>query len=300
MRGDRVRVEDFDNSFAGRFANVSGRGLINGCPPGLWMKDNGCLPPGQAKKLVGTVIPTSLRAASMPLVLQSFYPDNDDYYYRYQNGYLYNVDRSSNLVNALLPLIGGGYTPGMMFPTAYAPYYSSGTNFPSWYGNSYVADSYGWDAFYPDSQYVDYRYLNGNVYGVDPYTGLIEDVIPTYGYGYGVGQVLPAGYGYYNVPTDYRSLYYNTPDANYWYAPGAIYQVDPSTQLISAVASLLAPGLSVGQSLPMGYNTYNVPLDYRSTYYDTPNAWYRYNNGNIYQVDPTTQIVTAIVASLLT
>jgi len=66
------------------------------------------------------------------------------------------------------------------------------------------------------------------------------------------------------------------------------------------VASLLSPGLSVGQALPMGYDTYNVPMAYRSTYYDTPNAWYRYNNGNIYQVDPTTQLVTAIVASLLT
>jgi hypothetical protein len=35
-------------------------------------------------------------------------------------------------------------------------------------------------------------------------------------------------------------------------------------------------------------------------YYDTPNAWYRYNNGYIYQVDPMTQLVTAIVASILT
>jgi len=52
--------------------------------------------------------------------------------------------------------------------------------------------------------------------------------------------------------------------------------------------------------LPVGYGMYNVPLAYRSTYFDTPNAWYRYNNGYIYQVDPTTQLVTAIVASLLT
>jgi hypothetical protein len=50
----------------------------------------------------------------------------------------------------------------------------------------------------------------------------------------------------------------------------------------------------------MGYSAYNVPYAYRATYYDTPNAWYRYNNGYIYQVDPTTQLVTAIVASLLT
>jgi hypothetical protein len=213
---------------------------------------------------------------------------------------MYRVDRTSNLVASLLPLIGGGYVPGTMFPSAYSPYYSAGSTFPSYFGNSYVPDYYGWNAFYPDTPYVDYRYLNGNVYGVDPLTGMVEDVIPTYGYGYGVGQMLPAGYGYYNVPYQYRSLYYDTADSNYWYAPGAIYQVDPGSQLITAVASLLAPGMSVGQPLPMGYDVYNVPYAYRSTYYDTPSAWYRYNNGYIYQVDPTTRLVTAIVASLLT
>ena len=58
-------------------------------------------------------------------------------------------------------------------------------------------------------------------------------------------------------------MYYNTPDNNYWYAPGAIYQVDPSSQMITSVAALLAPGLSVGQPLPLGYDVYNVPYDYR-------------------------------------
>ena len=95
-------------------------------------------------------------------------------------------------------------------------------------------------------------------------------------------------------------MYYDTDEAYYRYAPGAIYQVDPQTQLLTSVASLLAPGFTVGQQIPAGYNYYNVPMDYRQTYYDTPDAWYRYNNGNIYQVDPTTQLVTAIVASILT
>jgi hypothetical protein len=45
---------------------------------------------------------------------------------------------------------------------------------------------------------------------------------------------------------------------------------------------------------------YNVPLSYRATYYDTPDAWYRYNNGYIYRVDPATQLVAAVVASVLT
>jgi hypothetical protein len=286
-----------------RWANVGGHGLIDGCPPGLWAKNNGCLPPGQARQLLGQSVRDAERVAalsSLPYALQTYYPDTSDYYYRYGDGYLYQVNRSNDLISALLPLIGGGYVPGMQFPSAYSPYYSSGYTFPNYFGNSYVPDYYGFNSFYPDTPYVDYRYLNGNVYGVDPYTGMIEDVIPTYAYGYGVGQMLPASYGYYNVPYQYRDMYYNTPDYNYWYAPGAIYQVDPQSQLITAVASLLAPGLSIGQQLPYGYDMYNVPMDYRSTYYDTPNAWYRYNNGYIYQVDPTTRLVTAIVASLLT
>ncbi|HXC74388.1 MAG TPA: hypothetical protein VN640_06880, partial [Sphingomicrobium sp.] len=135
---------------------------------------------------------------------------------------------------------------------------------------------------------------------VDCASGFVEDAIPLYAGGYGVGQLLPSGYGYYNVPSQYRSLYYDTSDSNYWYAPGAIYQYDPSSSLITSVAALLSPGFNVGQPLPYGYSAYNVPYDYRATYYDTPNAWYRYNNGYIYQVDPTTQLVTAIVASILT
>ncbi|WP_458389710.1 hypothetical protein [Sphingomonas sp. F9_3S_D5_B_2] len=240
-------------------------------------------------RLLGSPLASAASYGSLyelPRQVSYLYPETPNYYYRYGDGYLYQVDRNTNVIDELLPLIGGGYLPGMTFPSSYM--------------NSYVPAGYGFDTFYPDTSYADYRYMDGNVYSLDPYSGTIQDVVPTYAYGYGVGQMLPAGYGYYNVPTQYRSMYYNTPDSNYWYAPGAIYQVDPNSQLITSVASLLAPGMSVGQPLPMGYDTYNVPLAYRSTYYDTPNAWYRYNNGYIYQVDPTTQIVQAIVASLLT
>jgi hypothetical protein len=296
----RIGTRDLDNRdrWDRGFARA---GFIDGCPPGLWMKDNGCLPPGQAKKLFGRSIADAERFTALndvPLGFRALYPDTPDYYYRYGDGYLYRVDRTSQLISALLPLIGGGYVPGMAFPSAYN--YAPGYTFPMGFNDPYVPDYYGFNAFYPDTQFVDYRYLNGNVYGVDPYSGLIEDVIPTYAYGYGVGQVLPASYGYYNVPYQYRDLYYDTSDYNYWYAPGAIYQVDPSSQLITSVASLLSPGLSIGQPLPLGYDVYNVPYAYRATYYDTPTAWYRYNNGYIYQIDPTTRLVTAIVASLLT
>jgi hypothetical protein len=122
-------------------------------------------------------------------------------------------------------------------------------------------------------------------------TGLVEDVIPTYENGYGIGQILPSSYSYYNVPYAYRSSFADNNDYYYRYAPGAIYQVDRGTALISAVAALLTGGLTVGQPLPMGYSAYNVPLAYRSSYFDTPDTWYRYDNGYIYNVDPGTRMV---------
>jgi len=283
-RSEVAQNDNFDHG--NRFVN--GRGLMDGCPPGLAKKNNGCLPPGQAKKLLGQPLSTVAQMAALsalPQSVRSLYPETNDYYYRYGDGYVYRVNRQNDLVSSLIPLLGGGLMPGQTYPANY-------------YNNGYVPSYF--DAFYPSTPNLDYRYAYGNTYAVNPYTGLVEDVIPNYGYGYGVGQALPAGYGYYNVPYDYRNLYANTADSNYWYAPGAIYQVDPKTQLITSVASLLAPGLNIGQQLPAGYGAYNVPLGYRDQYYDTADAWYRYNNGNIYQVDPTTQLVTAVVASLLT
>ena len=111
--------------------------------------------------------------------------------------------------------------------------------------------------------------------------------------------MLPAGYSYYNVPDQYRDYYYDTDDYYYRYAPGAIYQVDRDSQLITSIASLLTGGLSVGQPLPASYSVYNVPMSYRDRYYDTPDNWYRYSDGYIYQVDPTTRLITAMVQALV-
>ena len=290
----QIRTEDFR-------ANARGYG-VGGCPPGLESK--GCMPPGQAAKLLGAPISTAASFAGLsavPLSAQYLYPDTNDYYYRYGGDYLYRVDRSSSLIDALLPLAFGGYSPGSYLPN----YYMGSSYFPSAYG----FNNYGFNSFYPASYGAGYgygydnlcnRYVNGTIYQVDCVTGMIVDVIPLYAGGYGVGQLLPTGYGYYNVPYQYRDMYYDTSNSGYWYAPGAIYQYDPSSSMITSVAALLSPGFNIGQPLPLGYDAYNVPYGYRSTYYDTPTAWYRYNNGYIYQVDPTTQLVTAIVASILT
>lgn len=255
------------------------------------------MPVGQVVQYIGQPVSalSSLNLSPVPSALSYLYPTTPQYYYQYGNGYMYQVDRTSNLIAALLPLLGGGYMPGQYLPSSYM--------------SSYVPDAYGLNSFYPASYGSGYgygydnlcnRYGNGVVYQVDCYTGLVQNVVPVYASGYGVGQMLPSSYDYYNLPYQYRSLYPASSSSGYWYAPGAIYQYDPSSSLITSVAALLAPGLTVGQTLPMGYSAYNVPYAYRTQYADTADAWYRYNNGYIYRVDPATQLVSAIVASILT
>jgi hypothetical protein len=247
-RGEVQRLRDVRDLRADRFDDRVAVGYgVGGCPPGLAKKAVACMPPGQAKKLVGRSVRDLERVASLrrvPVRLQSIYADTPDYYYRYgDNGYVYRVNRADNLVSSLLPLFGLGYGIGQPFPAGYSAY-----GMPAAY-----------QPFYPSTPYADYRYANGYVYQIDPYTGLIADVDPALGYGYGFGQTMPLSYSAYNVPYDYRPFYQDTADAYYRYAPGAIYQVDPQTSLITAVAALLSPGLSVGQPLPMGYSAYNVP-----------------------------------------
>ena len=290
-QADRIdRIRDIRARENGRvnFADNNAVGYgVGGCPPGLAKKAVACMPPGQARKLLGTNVSEARRLADfekMPIRLQNIYRDTPNYYYQYGDGYAYRVNRADNVISALMPLFGAGYSVGQAFPSAY-PYYG----LPSAY-----------QPFYPASSPYDYRYANGYVYQVDPYTGMIANVDPMLGYGYGYGQMMPASYSAYNVPYQYRPYYYDTSDAYYRYAPGAIYQVDPQTSLITGIAALLTGGMNVGQPMPIGYSAYNVPYDYRAQYYDTPDNWYRYANGNIYRVDPATQLVTALVASALT
>ncbi|MFL6735346.1 MAG: hypothetical protein ACJ8EY_11720 [Sphingomicrobium sp.] len=283
----RGRGGDYSRDWSDNNRWAQARGLSNGCPPGLAMKNNGCLPPGQARKLLGQALPAAYASRYLPDRLRNYYRDDDDYYYRYGDGYLYRVDRRSNLVNSLLPLLGGGYMVGQQFPYGYS-------------NASYAMPAY-YQPFYMDTADDYYRYNNGYVYDIDRGSGLIEDIYPALGYGYGVGDMLPASYSYYNLPYQYRDVYADNDDYYYRYAPGAIYQVDRSTSLITSVASLLTggTGLGIGQQLPMGYGAYNVPYDYRDRYYDTSENWYRYANGNIYQVDPTTQLITAVINALV-
>lgn len=221
FRDDR-RFDRDDDRYRNRFVRAAGD-----CPPGLARKNNGCLPPGQAKKLfAGQALPLAYYSDyNIPRQYQSWYRDTPDTYYRYDDGgYIYQVDRGSNLIESLIPLLGGGF---------------------------------------------------------------------------GVGQVLPAGYDTYNLPMAYRDDYVDSDEAYYRYGDDAIYQVDPQTNMIESIVALLAGDLNVGGLLPGGYDTYNLPLDYRDQYVDSDEAMYRYADGNIYQVDPQSMIIEQIVASLV-
>lgn len=81
------------------------------CPPGLAKKNNGCLPPGQAKKLYnrGQRWPGSYGQAwtynQVPLDWRNQYRlDPYDRYY-YGDGYLYAVDPKTQLISEVIRAI---------------------------------------------------------------------------------------------------------------------------------------------------------------------------------------------------
>lgn len=209
-RGDRVVLVDRD---FGRFAPA----FAPGCPPGLAKKLNGCLPPGQAKKIYGDPFTSMFRYA--PWYSRAL---DDDWYY--MNGYAYRLDPASGLVNSFLPLLGGSLFPGSMWPVGY---------------NNYRIDPY-YPRYYGYGPDYDYRYVDGALFAVDPRSQRIDSIAALLaGDPWAVGQPMPPGYYFYNVPPPYRSRYYDSPTDWYRYSDGYIYRVDPTTQLVSAMISLL-------------------------------------------------------------
>jgi hypothetical protein len=84
---------------------------IGGCPPGLAKKNNGCLPPGQAKKLygVGQRFPQSYGQRwgynQIPYDLRSRYGFDPRSNYYYGDGYLYRVDPKTMLIGQVVSAI---------------------------------------------------------------------------------------------------------------------------------------------------------------------------------------------------
>ena len=244
---------------------------------------------------IGQPVPYGYTNYNVPYAYRSLYYDSPDYLYRYGDGAIYRVDPDTQLISAVVALLTGQrFGIGQQLPLGYDVY-----NVPYQYRDTYY-DTY--DAWY--------RYDDGYIYQVDPYSRMIQGMYPVSYGNYAVGYPVPAyanyggygsyaGYPSYSVPYAYQNLYYGAPGYNYQYANGGIYQVDPTTQLISALVALVTgTNLGVGQMLPAGYDAYNVPYQYRSTYFDTDDSWYRYDDGYIYGVDPRTRMIqTAIPVS---
>ena len=187
------------------------RGHVNGCPPGLARKHNGCLPPGQARHLAERHW------------ANSWWPRYRGDGYRYMDGYLVRL-APAGAITSFVPLAGGALWRGNPWPASYAY-----DRVPDYY-----ASYYGWNQPY------DYRFADGIVYGLDPQTQMIQSVAGLLtGDPWSVGQPMPTGYDVYNVPYAYRAQYNDTPQSMYRYSDGYIYQVDPTTQLVQAIISLI-------------------------------------------------------------
>ena len=94
--GRRVVIVDADRSaYRNWWRSTYGRN----CPPGLAKKDNGCLPPGLAKRryVVGQPLPTTVVIGSVPAGLRlTAVPVG--YRYAYVDGDILLIDATSRLV----------------------------------------------------------------------------------------------------------------------------------------------------------------------------------------------------------
>ena len=143
-----------------------------------------------------------------------------------------------------------------------------------------------------------YRYDDGYLLrlGAD---GRIGGYIPLLGGALAIGNPWPAFYQPVALPVYYESYYGLGPYNSYRYADNVIYQIDPETAAITSIAALLTgDDFTVGRAMPVGYDVYNVPYAYRTQYADTPDAWYRYSDGYVYQIDPETRLVAAAIELL--
>lgn len=83
----------------------------NACPPGLAAKGNGCLPPGQAKKLfaVGQRVPIGYNYytpyGEIPVAYRDRYGLMTDGRYIYRDDSIYVVDPTTSLVTRIIDLI---------------------------------------------------------------------------------------------------------------------------------------------------------------------------------------------------
>jgi hypothetical protein len=124
----------------------------------------------------------------------------------------------------------------------------------------------------------------------------VAGFVPLLGGALAMGNPWPSYFDPTPVPDYYVDYYDLGPSGGYRYADNVLYRVDPQTSAITSIAALLTGNpINVGSRMPTGYDAYNVPYQYRSQYTDGPDAAYRYNDGYVYEVDPTTQLVRAAI-----
>ena len=80
---------------------------VGGCPPGLDKKHNGCMPPGQARKLArgqrwASAYGSRYGYGQIPYDIRTRYDLDPNYRYYYGNGYLYQVDPRTMLVQQVI------------------------------------------------------------------------------------------------------------------------------------------------------------------------------------------------------
>ncbi len=199
--------------------------LIQGCPPGLAQNGNGCLPPGQARKIARAIGQQNQRSSYYDYL--SYYPRFQQDNYAYSNGYAYRTGNGggvSSLITAFLPLVGGALFQGNSWPQQY-----SAQPVPAYYSN-----------YYGNGDNNGYRYANNTLFGVSPQSQTITSIAGLLtGNDFNVGERIPGGYDAYNIPYNYRDRYQDNGQSQYRYSDGYVYQVDTKTRLIQAAIQLL-------------------------------------------------------------
>jgi len=143
-----------------------------------------------------------------------------------------------------------------------------------------------------------YFYDDGYLLRLGP-DGRIGGYIPLLGGALAIGNAWPDYYEPFAMPGYYERYYGLGPYDSYRYADNVIYRVDPETAAITSVAALLTgDDFAIGRPMPIGYDVYNVPWGYRDRYIDGPDAYYRYADGYVYQVDPETRLIAAAIELL--
>jgi hypothetical protein len=110
-RAGSVRSDHWIQMSDGRWVRAENRYGANACPPGLIRKNNGCLPPGQARKLYtqGQRLPAGFNLytdySRIPEQYRSRVPFDARYRYIYRDDTVYVVDPTTRVVTSIIDLL---------------------------------------------------------------------------------------------------------------------------------------------------------------------------------------------------